>query len=185
MKQTYRDIVYTILRQCAFRSSAADQIMAHSTFAIRDLNSAAGGGTVLPAGRQRWDVKLDSVQHEACVHECAHVWWFLNQDDESTKTLITQVEMQADLAHLPGYERVRNLCKTYIYGDGSGFPGMWVGEPYNRWNADEIFAGLASGTMGDLSLFPPGLQAIYGGMLRRNEQIWLPTLFGAGVKSYV
>jgi len=59
---------------------------------------------------------------------------------------------------------VRFLAHQYEYGDPAiNFPGM--GE-----NDAERFAGLASGTMGDLRLMPPGLASYYAKLFQMPDQ---------------
>jgi hypothetical protein len=63
----------------------------------------------------------------------------------------------------PRYERVRFLAHQYEYGDPAiAFPGMGENDP-------ERFAGLASGTMGDLGLMPPALARWYVGLFAAPE----------------
>jgi len=66
-----------------------------------------------------------------------------------------------------------NLAKAYINGEPeTGFEGMKLPEedwgkgsgPNKEWNDWEIFAGLASGSMGDFSQFPPYIRPFYEGL---------------------
>ena len=58
----------------------------------------------------------------------------------------------------PRYERIVRLCRDYEYGNPAlNFAGMFE-------NDSERFAGLASGSMGDLLLMPPYIRRWYTGL---------------------
>jgi len=145
--------------------------------AVQDWDLTSGGGTVLYSERPDfWHVLLYTAQEEAAVHEAAHVWWYLWQNDERTAWLIREYLRQAELVHSGEYGRVRRICHEGVYGNDRGFKGYWLDAPYNRWNADEMFAGLASGIMGDVALLPPELREIYGHMFEPGEMVYIPAM---------
>lgn len=132
-------------------------------FEVRNLREPVGGGGWY--GPQARRIVLEGIQDEAAVHELAHAWADLAgfyQEREPGgppwptlhRPFRAAVRAAADETD-PRYGRVRHLARQYEYGDEAiGFPGM--GE-----NDAERFAGLASGTMGDLRLMPPALAAWY------------------------
>ena len=68
---------------------------------------------------------------------------------------------------------MRELCHVYKHGDGKGFDGMWMPE-HNRYNHDEIAAGLASGVMGDMGQMPPALLPIFKYIFKVPEKVYIP-----------
>lgn len=137
-------------------------------FEVRNLREPVGGGGWYgPTGHR---IVLEGIQDEAAVHELAHAWadlaGFYRERERGGPPWPTlhrpfRAAVRA-AAHDPDprYERVRFLAHQYEYGDPAiGFAGM--GE-----NDAERFAGLASGTMGDLRLMPPDLAVWYAGLFR-------------------
>lgn len=171
------DFIRRVLGKYNVRPTAIEDILAHVDVDLRNQDSVTGGGTVLPLADKRYILVLYSGQEEACLHECAHVWWFLHQNDKLVEQLVGEMLYQAE-TNGPRFRKVRGLCKLYRDGDGRGWPGMWVGPPYDRWNADEIFAGLASATMGDTKEYPPELRVIYEMLFNPRELTYLPIVFG-------
>lgn len=135
-------------------------------FEVKNLHAPVGGGGWY--GPQARRIVLEGVQDEAALHELAHAWadltGFYAEPEPGGPPWPTRhrafreaVRAAAEEAD-PRFERVRFLARQYEYGDAAiGFPGM--GE-----NDAERFAGLASGTMGDLRLMPPYLAAFYAGL---------------------
>jgi len=165
-----------VLLRYRYRPEAADAVLAHCDVEVRDPHSDTGGGVVYPDGPQRWRIVLYTAQHEAAVHEAAHVWWFLFQTDAMSAYLIDMMIAQSDLAHRPRWRPFRELMRTYRYGDGV-WPGMWV-QAAGRWNHDEIWAGGASYSMGDVTLYPPMARRLYERMFEPREATWLPLVTG-------
>jgi hypothetical protein len=60
---------------------------------------------------------------------------------------------------------VQGLAYGYVHGTPDGWPGMLVDR--NDW---EMFAGLASGTMGDTTLMPPYLRRFYQGLFETPHE---------------
>lgn len=135
-------------------------------FEVKNLTAPLGGGGWYGPEARR--IVLEGIQDEAAVHELAHAWadlaGFYQEHEPGGPPWPTQhrafrAAVRA-AAHEPDprYARVRFLAHQYEYGDPAiDFPGM--GE-----NDAERFAGLASGTMGDLRLMPPALATFYAGL---------------------
>ena len=132
---------------------------------VRDSYSTRGGGAWWP-GRKL--VELLTVQEEAAIHELAHAWW-----QERRLVGTTAAELMVACVKLseetdPRYRRATELANHYVYGlrnqrDENSPTGWWMGM-YVGLGADwEIFAGLASGVMGDLRLLPPYVRRFYKG----------------------
>lgn len=153
------------MRQYGFREDAQRLLLDNCVFEMADPGSIRGGGFCrFGYDGERTVVHLDTAQHEAAVHEMAHAWWFLievgNQarKDLLVNRLLEYFLKQADAT--PGrFALVRNHCRIYKYGEGD-FPGMWM-DHRERWNHDEIFAGLASSVMGDVRQMPADLRRIF------------------------
>ena len=135
-------------------------------FAVKNLaEPVGGGGWYGPDGRR---IVLEGIQDEAAVHELAHAWADLAGFYQERaaggppwptlhRPFRAAVKRAADEPD-PRYGRVQFLAHQYEYGDQSiGFPGMFENDP-------ERFAGLASGTMGDLRQMPPYLARWYAGL---------------------
>lgn len=150
-------------------TDAARELSRTVRFEVKNLDAPVGGGGWYGPEARR--IILEGVQDEAAVHELAHAWadltGFYTEHEPGgppwpTRHLAFREAVRAAAEEAdPRYERVRFLARQYEYGDASiGFPGM--GE-----NDAERFAGLASGTMGDLSLMPPYLAEFYAGLFAR------------------
>lgn len=147
-------------------TDAARELSRSVRFEVKNLHAPVGGGGWY--GPQARRIVLEGVQDEAAVHELAHAWadltGFYTEYEAGgppwpTRHLAFREAVRAAAAEADSrFERVRFLARQYEYGDAAiGFPGM--GE-----NDAERFAGLASGTMGDLRLMPPYLAAYYAGL---------------------
>lgn len=142
---------------------AARELLRGVRFEVRNLHEPVGGGGWYGPEARR--IVLEGIQDEAAVHELAHAWADLTgfyQEREPGgppwptlhRPFRAAVRAAAEDPD-PRYATVRYLARQYEYGDAAlDFPGM--GE-----NDAERFAGLASGTMGDLRLMPPRLAAYY------------------------
>lgn len=135
-------------------------------FAVKNLAAPVGGGGWYgPQGRR---IELEGIQDEAAVHELAHAWadlagFYRERAPGGPPWPILHRPFRDDVKRAadepdPRYARVQFLAHQYEYGDPAiGFPGMHENDP-------ERFAGLASGTMGDLAQMPPYLARWYGGL---------------------
>lgn len=132
------------------------------TFAVRDPRSKHGGGFWWPDQKK---VDLFTAQEEAAIHEVAHAWWHERrlEDANAARLMVAVVKLTEEPD--PRYARARELANYYVYGiqsqaDPNSPTGWWRGMLVegNDW---EMFAGLASGVMGDLSLLPPYVRQFY------------------------
>jgi len=188
---TGKDFVRYIVSRYSFRKTAADLVIERCDFRLYDEASINGGGRVYFAGiyrdgapLQRTLVEFDTSQAEAGVHELAHAWWFeIGRDyaqldkHELVAQLLDAFLTEAN-ATQDQYTRIRELCHEFRYGWEGQPEGMWWGEPLNRWNHDEIYASLASATMGDLRMYPPSLRPVYDKMFDGREYVHLPAVHG-------
>jgi hypothetical protein len=158
---TAREWVQRRLMQYGVRAEARALILERTTFTIADWDSTAGGGLT-----RSWEnstlveIELDTAQHEACIHECAHAWRVLVMRLEPERwermrvRLIRAMMRQSELP--PGdFPRIRKLCRDYRWGVGD-WPGMQRDD--GTWNDSEIWAGLCSGCMGGMHIVPPDLR---------------------------
>jgi len=152
--------VREVLRRYGFTPEAEGWLRREIPVQVDDPTSTSGGGYWLPSQRL---VRLFSAQHEAAVHELAHAWWHFRR--AGREQALMQAVVRAAHEPDPTYVRVRDLAHGYVYGiPAQGWPGLLVQS--NDW---EMFAGLASGTMGDMRLMPPYLRVFYQGLFRLPE----------------
>lgn len=148
-----------IMARYHFSAEAARWLRQDIGFEVEDRASTSGGGWWIPGERK---VRLLTAQDEAAVHELSHAWWHdrrLTQKDDLIDAVI-RASAEPDRR----YARVQKLAYGYVHGTPDGWPGMLVDR--NDW---EMFAGLASGTMGDTSLMPPYLRRFYRGLFEMAE----------------
>ena len=171
-----------IMQQYNFREEVQRLLLKYCDFTIDDPWSTHGGGWCrFGYGENRTHVHLFTGQHEAAVHEMAHAWWFLleknpykpKRKDRLVGRLIAYFLRHSDLPPRP-FPIVRGLCRVYRYGEGN-WPGMWMPEQ-GRWNHDEVLAGLASGTMGNLDMYPYDLRRIYSLMFAEPQKVYVPAV---------
>jgi hypothetical protein len=141
-------------------------------FEVKNLAAPVGGGGWYgPQGRR---IVLEGIQDEAAVHELAHAWadlagFYQERAPDGPPWPILNRPFRADVKRAaddpgPRYGQVQFLAHQYEYGDPAiGFPGMIENDP-------ERFAGLASGTMGDLRKMPPYLARWYRGLFVLEEE---------------
>lgn len=146
-----------------FTPAATQWLTRNVSVQVGDLSDACGGGYWDPSRRLVW---LNSSQDEAAVHELAHAWWHYRRLGQET-ALIQAVQHAAEERD-PRYQRVRHLAHGYIHGTPhDGWPGLLVER--NDW---EMFAGLASGVMGDMTKMPPYLRTFYTGLFEDCTNPW-------------
>ncbi len=145
----------------------ARRILSNVEFVIQNMREPVGGGWWFgPHGNK---IELMGIQDEAAVHEMAHAWAdytrFYDEVDTANgvpwptlnRAFRADVRRGADETD-PRYARIVHLCRDYEYGNPAlNFPGMFE-------NDSERFAGLASGSMGDLLLMPPYIRRWYTGL---------------------
>lgn len=166
-----RQWAWGVLQRHNVREDVIRFVMPRVRWTVEDWAHTTGGGLCYWANPpKRIHIKLHGTQAEACLHEFAHAYrvalltshppsWF-------GEHLVLAFLAEAEAA--PGeYSRIRQLCRDYRYGFGE-WRGMWNADA-GAWNDSEIWAGLASGGMGDLSLYPPRLRRVY-------ERFYAPSL---------
>jgi hypothetical protein len=146
-----------LLARYPFTPEAARWLRENAGITVKDFTSQRGGGYWYADQRL---VFLFTAQMEAALHEHAHAWWeFHGHRLPAADELIDAV---IRLAHEPdpAYAATQKLAHDYVYG----IPAQnWAGMLVDR-NDHEMFAGLASGTMGDMSKLPPYVRSFYRGL---------------------
>jgi hypothetical protein len=135
------------------------------TVVVHDPASTSGGGYWWP---DRKLVELFTGQLEAAIHEIAHAYWeTVRREGDTAERLVAAVVRLAEERD-PRYQRAATLAGHYVHGiptqpDPASPTGYWLGmrQPDGTWMDWEMFAGLASGVMGDLRLLPPYVRTFY------------------------
>jgi len=115
-------------------------------------------------------VTVRGCQDEAALHELAHAFWHARRlEGDTARRFMDAVVRLADESD-PRYERASTLAGHYVRGiptqpDPNSPTGYWRGMlvEENDW---EMFAGLASGVMGDTRLLPPYVRVFYRDLFR-------------------
>jgi hypothetical protein len=139
---------------------------------FRSLRLEAGDLTAEWGGGFWWGdrglVQVRGAQDEAAVHELAHAFWHeaRERDDNARAIMDAVVRLAADTD--PRYERAATLAHHYVHGiptqpDPDSPTGYWRGMLVEE-NDTEMFAGLASGVMGDMTKLPPYVRRFYAGL---------------------
>jgi hypothetical protein len=122
---------------------------------VDSLDRTTGGGYWQPERRL---VRLFTAQHEAAVHELAHAWWHYRREPIKDDMIEATVRLSAEKD--PRFRAMQRLAHGYIHGiPEQPWEGLYVTR--NDW---EMFAGLASGSMGDMRLLPSYMQRMYSGL---------------------
>lgn len=171
----YRDVA--AFRQHIFEdyrfTPPARRLLADTRMLIHNMREPVGGG--LWFGPQENRIELQGIQDEAAVHELAHAWADLSgfydehePDGPPWKTRNRRFRADVHRAAVendPQYPQISFLCGEYEFGNPrTGFPGMFE-------NDSERFAGLASGSMGDLLLMPSYLRRWYTGLFEGTRGV--------------
>uniref|UniRef100_A0A6H1ZHY3 Uncharacterized protein n=1 Tax=viral metagenome TaxID=1070528 RepID=A0A6H1ZHY3_9ZZZZ len=114
-------------------------------------------------------IRVAGQSPEAAIHEMAHAYWhWARQDPRVSEEFARNVKRLADEPFGGAYPRAQMLANKYVYGEQEGsWPGLvgaessWEQEGLPSINDWEMYAGLASGTMGDISQLPPYLRSFY------------------------
>ena len=149
-----------VFRRYHFTGEAEEWLRHEVRVEVLDHLSQRGGGYWTPGERL---VRLFTAQDEAAVHELAHAWWHYRRKGQEA----TLIDAAKRAAHEQDgrYARVQELAHGYVYGTRhDNWPGLLVDN--NDW---EMFAGLASGTMGDTRLMPPYLREFYRGLFDTSD----------------
>lgn len=167
----YRDV--EAFRQHIFEdyrfTPGARQLLTGTRLVIHNMREPVGGGGWY--GPQENRIELQGIQDEAAIHELAHGWadlsGFYTEADLNngvpwpTRNTVFRADVhRGALEEDPRYARIVRLCRDYEFGNESlNFAGMFE-------NDSERFAGLASGSMGDLLLMPPYVRQWYTGLFQ-------------------
>lgn len=144
-----------VMRDHHFTPGAQEWLRSIVNLRVDDLNSSGGGGYWQPASNE---VHLFTAQDEAAVHELSHAWWHYRREPLKDKMIEATVRLSVERD--PRYADTARLAFGYIHGiPEQNWPGMYVDR--NDW---EMFAGLASGTMGDMRKLPPYVRELYDGL---------------------
>ena len=130
-----------------------------------DLSREHGGGFWW--GDRRL-VQVRGAQDEAAIHELAHAFWHDAREVGSNARDMMDAVVRLSSEPDRQYARAQKLAYDYVHGiptqpDASSPTGYWRGMlvEENDW---EMFAGLASGVMGDMRLLPSYVQRFYAGL---------------------
>ena len=130
-----------------------------------DLSAEWGGGFWWG---DRGLVQVRGAQDEAAIHELAHAFWHdARKVDDNARALMAAVVALAEEPD-PQYTRAQGLAHHYVHGiptqpDPSSPTGYWRGMLVEE-NDTEMFAGLASGVMGNMRMLPPYVRRFYAGL---------------------
>lgn len=143
-----------------FTNEGAEFIRRHSAIRVEDFNSTRGGGYWDPNSNL---VFLNTAQDEAALHEHAHVWWHWERQKSGKANEMIEATVRLSQESDPRYRQTQKLAFDYVHGiPAQNWKGMLVER--NDW---EMFAGLASGTMGDMRLLPPYVRRLYAGLFNQ------------------
>ena len=107
------------------------------------------------------EVRLFTAQDEAAVHELAHAWWHDRRIGREDEMIEATARLSAETRH--EYATMARLAHGYMHGiPEQGFEGFL--STRNDW---EMFASLASGSMGDMRLMPPYVRKLYEGLFEQ------------------
>lgn len=149
------EFVDRVMRAHHFTPGAQEWLHSNINLAVDDLTTTRGGGYWQPHNRL---VRLFTAQDEAAVHELSHAWWHDRREPRKDEMIEATVRLSAEKD--PRYAAAARLAFGYIHGiPEQNWPGMYVDR--NDW---EMFAGLASGTMGDMRKLPPYVRELYRGL---------------------
>jgi hypothetical protein len=138
---------------------------------VGDLSRELGGGFWWG---DRSLVQVRGCQEEAALHELAHAFWHERRlEGNNARDFMDAVVKLADERD-PRYARAATLAGHYVNGiptqpDPSSPTGYWRGMLVedNDW---EMFAGLASGVMGDMQRLPTYVRQFYSGLFTTAER---------------
>jgi len=151
----------SVMRRHHFTPGAQEWLRANVNLRVDDMHSTRGGGYWMPSTRE---VRLFTAQDEAAVHELSHGWWHDRRHGHEEEMMESVVRLSAEKD--PRYADTARLAFGYVHGiPEQNWAGMLVER--NDW---EMFAGLASGSMGNMAKLPPYVRKMYDGLfLMPNE----------------
>jgi len=154
-----------VLRQYRVREDVLALLLRRCRWTVKNWHHTNGGGVChWTEPPRKIHVELNGTQHEACIHEVAHAFRVVPVPEfPKAWTAIERALIAAFLFEeaqpLTEYPRIRQLARDYRWGVDD-WPGMWDAEA-QTWRVSEVWAGFASASMGDLSLYPPTLRDVY------------------------
>jgi hypothetical protein len=130
-----------------------------------DLSAEWGGGFWWG---DRGLVQVRGAQDEAAIHELAHAFWHDAREVGNNARGMMDAVVRLAEERDPRYARTQGLAHHYVHGiptqpDENSPTGYWRGMLVEE-NDTEMFAGLASGVMGDIRLLPPYVRRFYAGL---------------------
>lgn len=130
-----------------------------------DLSAEWGGGFWWG---DRGLVQVRGAQDEAAIHELAHAFWHEARERGSAARDLMDAVVRLSEETDPRFSRAQGLAHHYVHGietqpDPASPTGYWRGMlvEENDW---EMFAGLASGVMGDMRQLPPYVRRFFVGL---------------------
>lgn len=130
-----------------------------------DLSAPHGGGFWWA---EQGLVQVRGAQDEAAIHELAHAFWEPRRTEGTNARDLMDAVVRLSSERDQRYATTRQLADYYVNGiktqpDPSSPTGYWRGMlvEENDW---EMFAGLASGTMGNMALLPPYVRRFFSGL---------------------
>ncbi len=152
-----------LLARYPFTPEAARWLRANASITVKDLASQRGGGYWYADQRL---VFLYTAQMEAALHEHAHAWWEFHGHRQPAADDLIDAVIRLSQERDPAYAPTQKLAYDYVHG----IPAQhWAGMLADR-NDHEMFAGLASGTMGDMRQLPPYVHAFYHGLFVQPDE---------------
>jgi len=149
------DFVRDVMARYHFTLGARRWLEESINLHVDDLTTVGGGGYWSPGKRE---VRLFTAQHEAAVHELAHAWWHYRRESRKDEMIEATVRLSAEAD--PRYGDMAKLAFGYVHGiPEQPWEGLLVTR--NDW---EMFAGLASGTMGDMRRVPEYVRDLFAGL---------------------
>ncbi len=138
---------------------------------VGDLSREWGGGFWWG---DRGLVTVRGCQDEAALHELAHAFWHTRREQPGVAAAFLDAVVRLSEERSPRYARAATLAGHYVHGipsqpDPNSPTGFWRGMLVegNDW---EMFAGLASGVMGNMRLLPPYVRRFYQGLFEGAEE---------------
>jgi hypothetical protein len=154
--------VEQVMREHHFTAEARQWLRSNVRLRVDNLESVRGGGYWQPSGRV---VRLFTGQHEAAVHELAHAWWHYRRERLKDDMIEATVRLSAEKD--TRYQVLARLTFGYVHGiPAQPWEGLLVTR--NDW---EMFAGIASGTMGDMRKLPPYVRRLYAGLFEVPSEV--------------
>jgi len=157
-----RQLRDALFAQYPFTPEAAQWLRANTAIVVKDSSRTSGGGYWYRDSRM---VFLFTGQLEAALHEHAHAWWEFHGHRLPEADELIDAVVRLALEPDPAYRNAQGLAHDYV--NGIHTPDRdWAGMLVDR-NDHEMFAGLASGTMGDVSKLPPYVRVFYRGLFQQ------------------